>query len=77
MKYIMIKQKTKEQLNLSYCKDTIIEISIPFNINEENLFKYNISSDYYNDICYIYETENGTDIILNDRRNEFISSSEI
>ena len=75
IEYEIYNSKTKEQLNLTHCKDTKIEISIPVNINEENLFKYNISSDYYNDICYIYETENGTDIILNDRRNEFINNN--
>ena len=39
------------------------------NINENNLFKYNISDDYYNDKCYIDDSK--IDIILNDRRNEY------
>ena len=29
------------------------------------------SSEYYNDICYIYMTENGIDITLTDRKNEY------
>ena len=36
------------------------------------LIKYNSSDEYYNDICYTYTTENGTDIFLTDRKNEFI-----
>ena len=48
-----------------------MEISIPVKINEKNLFKYNSSDDYYNDKCYAYTTEMGTDITLKDRRNEY------
>ena len=31
----------------------------------------NISDPFYNDICLIYKTDVNTDIILNDRRNEY------
>ena len=41
-------------------------------MDEKNDFKYNISSEYYNDICFPYTTEADTDIILSDRRNEYI-----
>ena len=63
---------TKEKLDLYLCKNIKIKVSIPVSIDENNLFKYNISSNYYNDICFVYTTEKGTDIILKDRRNEFI-----
>ena len=61
----------KSQLNLSYCKDINIKINIPVSIDEDNIEKYNPNSDFYNDECYAYTTENGTDIILNDRKNEY------
>ena len=61
--------ETKKKLNLNICKNDKVDISIPVNINENNLFKYNISNDYYNDICYIDDSK--VDIILNDRRNEY------
>jgi len=64
-----------EKLNLSICEDTTINISIPVSINESEEFKYNLSSDYYNDICYSYTTENGTDIILTDRLNEYYKNN--
>ena len=38
------------KLNLTLCKDTKIEISIPIKINGA-LDIYNPKSDYYNDIC--------------------------
>ena len=46
---------------------------IPVSIDENNLFKYNTSSRYYNDLCLTYTTEEGTDIILKDRREEYIN----
>ena len=50
-----------KKLNLSICKDDKIYLSIPFEINE-NLDKFNISSRYYNDICYKAQSERGADI---------------
>ena len=62
------------KLNLSYCKDSKIDISISVKIDGQ-LDKYNSSSDYYNNICYKTTSENGTDISLNDRRNEFVNNN--
>ena len=46
---------------------------MPINIDEkENIDKYNSSSGYYNDMCYITSSYYGTDISLKDRRNDFI-----
>ena len=67
--------KTKEQLDLNLCKFEKIDINIPVNINENKLFKYNSSGKYYNDICSSYTTEKNTDIILEDRRNEYINDN--
>ena len=69
--YEIYNSKTKEKLNLNICKNYKINISIPVNINEDNLFIYNLSSDYYNDICFIFNNENGIDITLNERKKEF------
>ena len=62
------------KLNLSICRDTKIEISIPVIINE-NLDKYNINSEYYNDICTKATSKYSSDIILSDRKNEFINNN--
>ena len=66
---------TKELLDLNICKYLKRDIDIPVNINENELFKYNPTDKYYNDICYQYTTENNTDKILKDRRNEFINDN--
>jgi hypothetical protein len=62
----------KSQLDLNHCKDNYVKLKIPVSINEDNLFKHDPNSDYYNDECNTYTTENGTDILINDRQNEYI-----
>ena len=60
-----------EKLDLDDCINVDINISIPVSIDENELFKYNSSSEYYNDRCFSFKTNSGTDIILNDRKNEY------
>ena len=64
------------KLNLSYCSNAKIDISIPVKINKKDIDKYNSSSGYYNDICYVTTSDSGTDIILKDRKNEFIDNNK-
>ena len=72
--YNIINENELIKLNLSLCKDTKIEVSIPAEI-DGNIDKYNSSSGYYNNFCYILTSESGTDICLNDRRKEFIDNN--
>ena len=65
----------KSKLDLKYCEDILIKLNIPVTIDEDNLFKYDPNSEYYNDNCFSYTTENGTDIILNDRKQEFVDNN--
>ena len=65
----------KSKLNLSYCEDILIKLNIPANIDESKLFKYDPNSEFYTDNCFSYTTENGTDIILNDRKQEFTNNN--
>ena len=71
IEYEVYNLETKKILNLDICKKAKINISIPVSIDENDLFKYNSSSEYYNDICYPYTSNEKTDIILNDRKKEF------
>ena len=63
----------KSKLDLKDCKD--IKLNIPVSINENELFKHEPNSDFYTDDCFSYTTENGTDIILKDRKQEFIDKN--
>jgi len=58
-------------LDLSKCEGIDIFLGFPVNISEENLDLYDGNSDFYSDICYSYTNENGTDVTLSDRRNEY------
>jgi hypothetical protein len=61
----------KSKLDLNYCKDILIELNIPVSIDEDNLFIHDPNNEYYTDECVPSTSENGTDIILNDRQNEY------
>ena len=58
-------------LSLDYCDNISSLYYIPVSINEKNLFKHNTSSEYYNDECSKYTTENGTDMTMYDRKNDY------
>ena len=76
---------TFDKLELSVCEDTEIDIYIPLNLSEEaeNLYKdlmeqgydpFNINDKFYREICTPYKSENGTDVLLDDRE-EYIYNS--
>jgi len=71
--YEVFHPTNNSKLNLSYCKENQnqINLNIPVNIDENNLFKYDPNNVYYMDECSPYTTENGTDILVNDRQNEY------
>ena len=62
---------SKKKLDLSPCKDIFVNYNIPAYIDEENLFKYDPENEYYTDECYPSTSDSGTDILINDRHNEF------
>jgi len=62
------------KLNLTVCENNKIDLSIPVKITED-IDKLNGKSGYYNDICYI-ASDNGSDISLNDRKNEFMEGNK-
>ena len=62
------------KLNLSFCENSKVDLSIPIKITE-NIDKLNASSGYYKDLCYIATSDSGTDINLNDRKNEFVDNN--
>ena len=58
---------------MSICKDVkvAVERSPPKNITNDDIDKYNSSSPYYNDICYVADSDDGIDISLSDRKETF------
>ena len=60
-----------KKLNLSYCSEIEQRISIPVIINENEEFIHNPDSDFYQDRCYPYTSEYGTDMTLYIKRKNF------
>ena len=75
VEYEVYDLKKEKKLDLRICEDLKIDILLPLSIDENNLFLYNISSEYYNDLCFPFTTENKTDIIIDDRRKEYIKNN--
>ena len=54
IQYEIYNSKTKEKLDLDICKDMKIIVSIPVNIDENELYKYDPTSNYYNHYSFDY-----------------------
>ena len=61
-------------LNLSVCKDININIYLPMSLNG-SLDRIDPNSNFYNDICTTYTSENGTDLTLAERKKNYINNN--
>ena len=77
---------SRKALNLSSCENTTIAISVPLDVDDKtlNLYKhaseqgydiFDSESDFYNDVCTVYTSERGTDMILSDRRTDILNNT--
>ena len=79
---------TKQKLNLSICEEQNenVTIYIPIEIEEKTLELYkdlqksgydlfNIDDPFYNDICCPFKSEDGTDVLLSDRKNDYYNNT--
>ena len=73
--YTKLNDSSLLKLNLSLCQNDKMEITLPIVLSDD-IDKLNTSSGYFNDICYVSTSENGTDIILRDRKKEFIDNNK-
>ena len=71
LEYVLFSEDGKNKLDLNYCNNIPILYYISVSINENELYKYDPSNNYYNDRCYPFTTKNKTDITLYDRRNDY------
>ena len=69
--YYPFNGKNLHQLDISICEGTEILIGYKVGHLDDNIDLYDRNSPYYNDVCYTFTNSNGTDIILEDRQNEF------
>ena len=73
--YYPSKSKNLTLIDLTICKNIPIDVYIPFNISKNEVDIFNPDSDFYNDVCYTYTSENGTDKPLDDRRDDYIKNN--
>ena len=69
--YYLFDEEGKTQFNLEYCNENTINKYFSLEINPEDEYKYDPSSDYYNDGCFPNSEENGIDTTLYDRKEIF------
>ena len=73
--YFPFSSNNMTKLDLSLCQNIKIDIRIPVDIDINDLYKYNQSSDIYNDVCYKAISESGNaDIPLDDRKQEYMDN---
>ena len=82
IQYEVYHPTTKQKLDLSICDTSTISIYIPINLPDETKQKYieldkqgydlfNPNDSFYNDLCTPFKSQDGTDVIINDRRNDY------
>ena len=86
VQYEIYEPNTLNQLNLSYCSNVKISVSVPVNLEDSAISLYESLSesgynlfdsedDFYTDICSTYTSSNGTDMTLADRKSEMLSAT--
>ena len=61
-------------LNLSLCAGLNLNKTVDADITG-NRDKYDKNSAYYNDICYVSDSDNGVDMVLSDKKEDFINNN--
>ena len=73
LEYLLFLYENNETIpiNLDECNDISIIYYIPVLISEKEINQHNPESEFYNDECFMFTSESGTDISLFDRKNNF------
>ena len=75
VEYELYNPYNNSKLNLEYCNQSFIDIYVPAFINSKDINIYNPLSEFYNDFCSPHTNEDGADVILLDRKNEFVNNN--
>ena len=71
IEYVLFTQDGKTQLDLGLCDKLKVQCYIPVSIDEKEIDKHDPKSDYYNNECNQYSSEDGVDLTLYERKNDF------
>ena len=87
--YSLLRKNNKKKIDMTPCKKTQITISYPIDENMLNMTRgrmlakdygvdmTNPEDPFYNDLCFYYSDENGKDVILEDRRNDYFENKTL
>lgn len=87
VQYEVYDSDKKIKLDINKCKGHQITISLPAQLGSDIVSLYNDMSEYgynlfndsdsfYNDICTLYKSKNGTDILLTDRQDIYLNNEK-
>ena len=73
--YYPLNEFKLEQLDLTLCEGDGISLLFSANLTDDEDL-YNKNSGYYNDVCYTYTSDDGTDMSLLDRQQEYADNNK-
>ena len=73
-------------IRLSICKEGIkilkyigdikdLDFNSAITLSDKGIHVFNAADEFFNDLCYYYDSSDGKDLILNDRRNDIYQNS--
>ena len=85
--YEVYESSNLQKLDISICKDSLIDIYVPLTLSQDlqNLYEetkdlgydlFNLNNKFYQDICTPYKSSNGADILLSDRIDYYYNNDE-
>ena len=88
VEYEVYNPYTREKINLDICSDTKITVLSPVdltyeetslydNLNKQGYELFDANNSFYQEFCTQYTSQNGTDVILIDRKNYFYDENAV
>ena len=69
--YEVFSPVTKEKLDLNKCQNIKIDLFLPSNISNKEIYKHDPNDNYYKDRCNSFPNEKGVDMTVYDRKKEY------
>ena len=70
IEYALFSNNGSILLDINLCDNLFINHTTPVSLDSDEIYKYDLSSDYYSDICKQYSS-NGKDMTIYDRKYEY------
>ena len=85
VQYEIFNPRNYSKVSLDVCKNITIKMTVPVileqtqlslisNVEESGYNVFDITDDFYNDVCSVYTAENGADMVLSSRKTRIYDS---